>query len=71
MAIFFLIRGNRITQEIDSEDIAVTALPLFGGGAAVSLLNKAHVIALMGRFNRTATQVIDDLGLVDERANTP
>lgn len=67
MAIFYLIIGNEIRAEIDDENVAVTALPLMGGAQAASLLNRAHVITLMNRFNRTATQIISDLGLVDKR----
>jgi len=66
MAIYYLIRGNTIEQEIDS-DTAVTALPLLGGGNAVSLLNQVHVIAIMNRTGLNAAQIIDYLGLVDER----
>jgi len=67
MAIYYLIRGNTIEQEIDTEDVAVIALPLVGGGNAVSLLNRAHVIAILDRTGWDVAQFIDYMGLVDAR----
>jgi len=67
MAIFYLIRGNEIVAEIDTEDVAVVALPLMGGAQNMSLLYQGHVLAIMNKFNRTAAQIIGDLGLVDMR----
>ncbi len=66
MSVYYLIRGNTIEQEIDS-DTAVTALPLLGGAGAISLLNRAHFLAIMNRTGLSAAQIIDYLGLVDER----
>ena len=66
MATYYLIRGNTIEQEIDT-DTAVTALPLLGGAGAVSLLNLAHFLAIMNRTGKSAAEIIDYLGLVDER----
>jgi len=67
MAVYYLIRGNAIISEIDAEDVAVVALPLIGGANKMSLINRAHILYIMNKFNRTAAQIIDDLGLVDER----
>lgn len=67
MTVYYLIQVNRVTHEIDTDGGAVTALPLLAGGQAKSLINRAHILALMSRFNRTAAQIIDDLGLIDER----
>lgn len=70
MAIYYLIRGNTITAEIDTQDAGVVALPLMAGGQNISLINRAHILAIMNKFNRTAGQIVDDLGLVDEREAT-
>jgi hypothetical protein len=67
MPVYYLIVGNRIKQEIDTADGDVTALPILDSARAVSLLNRQHVIALMNNEGWTAQQVIDKLGLVDER----
>ena len=67
MAVYYLIVGNKIKQEIDTDDEGNIALPLMGGANACSLLNRAHIISLMNRGGLTASQVIDYMGLVDER----
>ena len=67
MPVYFWIVGDEIRSEIDSADTDVTALPLLEAGSAMSLINKAHIVALMNRMGWTAAQVIDRLGLVDER----
>lgn len=67
MTVYFLIVGNKIRQEIDADDDDVVALPLMESGSAMSLINRAHIIALMNRMGWTAAEVIDRLGLVDER----
>ena len=67
MAVFYLIRGKTIIAEIDTEDIAVIALPLLGGELKMSLLNRSHVLAMMNRLDWTAEEFIENFGLVDER----
>jgi hypothetical protein len=67
MPVYYLIVGNRITQEIDTADTDVVALPILDSARAVSLLNRQHIIALMNNTGWTAQQVIDRLGLIDER----
>jgi len=66
MPVYYLIVGNTIKQEIDT-DTGVIALPILEGDRAVSLLNKAHVLALMNNGGWNASQVINKLGLVDLR----
>ncbi len=68
MAIYYLIVGNRITQEIDTADVDVTVLPILGSPNVISLLNRAHIVALMNNTGWTVQQTINRLGLVDERA---
>jgi hypothetical protein len=67
MPTYFLIVGDKIKQELDTSDTDVTALPLMESARAMSLINKQHIIALMNRMEWTAEQVVDRLGLVDER----
>lgn len=67
MTIFYLIRGNTIEQEIDTNDTGNIALPLMGGVNACSLLNREHFIEIMSRTGKSAAEIIDYLGLVDER----
>ena len=67
MTVYYLIVGNKIKQEIDAGDTDVTVLPILDSARACSLLNRAHIIALMNKYNRTANQIIGDLGLTDER----
>jgi len=67
MPTYFLIVGNKIKQELDTSATDVTALPLMESARTMSLINKQHIIALMNRMEWTAEQVIDRLGLVDER----
>lgn len=67
MAVYYLIVGNRITQEINTADVDVTVLPILGGTSVMSLLNRTHIVALMNNTGWTVQQVINRLGLVDER----
>jgi hypothetical protein len=67
MPVYYLIVGNRITQEINTADVDVTVLPILGGTNVISLLNRAHIVALMNNTGWTVRQVINRLGLIDER----
>ena len=69
MPVYFLIVGKKITQEIDTAETDVTALPLLESSRAMSLLDRVHIIALMNRMDWTAAEVIENMGLVDERDN--
>lgn len=67
MPIYYLIVGDTIKQEIDTADSDVTVLPILDSARAVSLINRQHIVALMANLGMTANQVIDKLGLTDER----
>ena len=58
MTVYYLIVGKAITREINTANTDVTALPL---------LDRVHIIALMNRLELTAAEVIESMGLVDER----
>jgi hypothetical protein len=68
MAKFYLIRGNHVLSTIDSIG-DVIALPLFGGGDPMSLLNEQHALNLMANLSLTAAQALAALGLSDLRAS--
>lgn len=64
---YYLIIGNKIKSEIIRSPGDVTALPVLDEVRAVSLLSQKHVKALMNNTGWNAQEVIDKLGLVDER----
>mgnify|MGYP001068302165 CR=1 FL=1 len=68
--IFYLIRGNQLTAELEADptDVVALSLPLFGGGDAISLLNSQHAQALMSNLGLSASEALDALGLVDLRS---
>jgi len=67
MAILYLVKGKRLIKEIEVSPGATTALPLFSEKENMCLINQDIMIALANTFDRTAVQIIDDSGLVDER----
>lgn len=66
MATYYLIRGDHLIGTIDSIG-DVIALPLFGGGDPMSLLNEQHALNLMTNLSLTAAQALAALGLSDLR----
>lgn len=68
MSIHYLIRGNQVIGDVDSGG-SVVALPLFGGGDVMSLLNHAHAQALMSSQGWTVAQALEALGLSDLRSS--
>ena len=66
--IYYLIRGNQVIAAIDSTG-SVVALPLLGGGDAMSLMSQLHVQALMDSQGWTAAQALDALNLADLRSS--
>lgn len=64
---YYLIYGNKVKSEIVRSVGDVTALPLMDEERAVSLINANHIKALMNKMDWTPAEVLDNLGLVDER----
>ena len=69
MPIYYLVVGNTIKQEIDTDDTDVTVLPILDSARAVSLINRQHITALMSNTGLTTDQVVSKLGLIDERVS--
>lgn len=67
MAKLYRIAGDKLIDEIDTAVTDVVALPLLAGKENASLLNEKHARNLMGRFDLTAAQALDALGLTDAR----
>lgn len=65
MATFYLIRGDQIISTIDGGVGASIAVPLFAGGDAMSLLNKAHSDNLMSNLSLTPAEALEALGVAD------
>lgn len=68
MTKYYLIRGSQLIGTIDTIG-DVIALPLFGGGDPMSLLNETHALNLMSNLSLTAAQALAALGLADLRAS--
>ena len=64
---YYLIRGEQIIGAIDSDGGDVIALPLLGGGDAMSLLNEQHASNLMANLGLTAHEALAALGMADLR----
>jgi hypothetical protein len=69
MTKYYLIRGDHVLSTIDSIG-DVIALPLFGGGDPMSLLNEQHAANLMANLSLTAAQALAAMGLSDLRSST-
>jgi len=67
MTRYYLIRGEQIISTIDSDGGDVIALPLLGGGDAMSLLNEQHAHNLMTNLDLTAYEALAALGVADLR----
>jgi len=67
MTKYYLIRGEQIISSIDSDGGDVIALPLLGGGDAMSLLNEGHAHNLMANLGLTAAEALAALGVADLR----
>jgi len=67
MTRYYLIRGEQIIATIDSDGGDVIALPLLGGGDAMSLLNEQHATNLMTNLSLTAHEALAALGVADLR----
>jgi hypothetical protein len=73
MATLYFFVGNELRSEIDDQDVAVTAVPLMGGTQAASLINRAHLQALVNWYNTefglttNLLQVLGGIGVVDKR----
>ena len=67
MTRYYLIRGEQIISTIDSDGGDVIALPLLGGGDAMSLLNEQHAHNLMANLGLTAAEALMALGVADLR----
>jgi len=67
MTRYYLIRGEQIISTIDSDGGDVIALPLLGGGDAMSLLNEQHAHNLMANLSLTAAEALAALGVADLR----
>jgi len=70
MAVFYLIRGNQIIAEIDTEDIAVVALPLLGGEDGFALVPAQFADNIAAANDKTTDQILSEGQLVDEREAT-
>lgn len=64
---YYLIRGDQIVSTIDSDGGDVVALPLLGGGDAMSLLNEQHAQNLMNNLSLSAAEALAALGIADLR----
>lgn len=65
---YYLIRGNQIISTIDAADTDRIAMPLLGGGDAMSLMNEQHAQNLMTNLGLTASEALDALGVADLRS---
>jgi len=65
MTVYYLIRDNQVVTIIDTDAGDVIALPQFGGGDAISLINQEHATNLMTNLSLTKQQALDALGLGD------
>ena len=65
MAIYYVIRGNQVVTKIDTSAGDVVALPVLGGGDAMSLINQEHATNLMSNLSLTKQQALDALGIGD------
>lgn len=69
MTVYYLIRNNQIVTTIEADIADRVVFPVFGGGDAMSLLNKLHADNLMANLSLTAEQALDALGISDLRAS--
>ena len=67
MTRYYLIRGEQIISTIDSDGGDVIALPLLGGGDAMSLLNEGHAHNLMANLGLSVAEALAALGVADLR----
>ena len=63
---YYLIRGDQIIATLEG-DGSVVALPLLGGGDAMSLMNEQHTTNLMDNLELTAAEALAALGIADLR----
>ena len=70
MTKYYLVVGNTITQTLDTTAGDVIALPLMEDAKAMSLINQAHVAAIMKATGATTSQIIARLGLTNAIAVT-
>ena len=63
MAKLYLLRGREIISIIDDEDVAVTALPLMGGGETLTLINEEHLKTLALNIEVPVDRAIEKMGL--------
>jgi len=64
---YYLIRGDQIISTIDADGGDVVAIPLLGGGDAMSLMSEQRALNLMSNLDLTAAEALAEMGIADLR----
>lgn len=66
MAKYLVIAGNEIVSTIDTVATNVIALPLFGGGDSMSLVNTEHLKLIQSNLTVRPRQAIEAMGFASD-----